>query len=63
MVVSLFRTFIIRSLNLPFLFPSFFPLLVQILGGLALALVSVTLAALIPAYRISHQDPANAMRE
>ena len=63
LVVILFRTFIIQSLNLPFLFPSFFPLLAQIVGGLALALLSVTLAALVPAYRISHIDPAIAMRE
>ena len=32
-------------------------------GGLVIALGSVTLAALLPAYRISHQDPAIAMRE
>lgn len=63
LVVALFRTRIMLSLNLPFLFPSFLPLLAQIIGGLALTLLSVTLAALIPAYRISHQDPAIAMRE
>jgi putative ABC transport system permease protein len=63
LAVTLFRTRIIMALNLPFLFPSFLPLLVQIAGGLALALVSVTLAALVPAYRISHEDPAIAMRE
>ena len=63
LVVTLFRTRIILSLNLPFLFPSFLSLLAQIVGGLALALLSVTLAALIPAYRISFQDPAVAMRE
>jgi ABC-type lipoprotein release transport system permease subunit len=28
-----------------------------------LALASVTLAAMLPAYRISRQDPATAMRE
>jgi len=63
LVVTLFRTLIIRSLNLPFLFPSFLALLAQIAGGLALALLSVTLAALVPAHRISFQDPAVAMRE
>ena len=61
--IILFRNLIIHSLGLPFLFPSFFPLLGQVIGGLLLALVSVTLAALLPAYRISHQDPAVAMRE
>jgi putative ABC transport system permease protein len=63
LAVILFRNLIIHALGLPFLFPSFLPLLGQIFGGLLLALVSVTLAALIPAYRISHQDPAVAMRE
>jgi ABC-type lipoprotein release transport system permease subunit len=38
-------------------------LALELLGGLALAVGSVTLAALLPAYRISHQDPASAMRE
>ena len=61
LVVTLFRSLIIQSLNLLFLFPSFLPLLAQIVGGLAL--FSVTLAALVPAYRISFQDPAVAMRE
>ena len=63
LAVILFRNLIIHSLGLPFLFPSFFPLLVQVIGGLLLALLSVTLAALLPAYRISHLDPAVAMRE
>jgi putative ABC transport system permease protein len=63
LVVLLFRTRIILSLNLPFLFPSFLPLVAQIAGGLVLTLLSVTLAALVPARRISLQDPAVAMRE
>jgi len=62
-VVILFRTRIIQSLSLPFIFPSILSLLVQVVAGLALALLSVALAALVPAYRISYQDPANAMRE
>ena len=33
------------------------------MGGLLLALFSVNLAALLPAYKISRQDPAIAMRE
>jgi putative ABC transport system permease protein len=59
----LFRQALMSSLGLPFLLPSPVALLVQVAGGLALALGSVTIAALIPAYRISQQDPANAMRE
>jgi putative ABC transport system permease protein len=63
LVVYLFRNFIVNSLGLPFLLPTLPLLFVEILGGLALALVSVTLAAMLPAYRISHMDPAQAMRE
>jgi putative ABC transport system permease protein len=63
LAIVLFRNLIIHTLGLPFLFPSFIPLLGQLTGGLLLALASVTLAALLPAYRISHQDPAAAMRE
>ena len=61
--ILLFRQVIMSSLGIPFLFPSLLPLLGLVLGGLALALAGVTLAALLPAYRISHQDPALAMRE
>jgi ABC-type lipoprotein release transport system permease subunit len=38
-------------------------LLIEISAGLVLALACVTLAAMIPAYRISHLEPALAMRE
>jgi putative ABC transport system permease protein len=63
LAVILFRNLIMNTLGLPFILPSWLSLLGQISGGLALALLSVTLAALVPAYRISHQDPAIAMRE
>jgi ABC-type lipoprotein release transport system permease subunit len=63
LAVILFRDLIIHTSGLPFLFPSFIPLYVQVIGGLLLALQSMTFAALLPAYRISHQDPAVAMRE
>lgn len=59
----LFRQALMGSLNLPFLLPDPGNLAVQILAGLALALASVTVAAFFPAYRISRQDPASAMRE
>jgi putative ABC transport system permease protein len=59
----LFRNLIVHSMGLPFLLPSPLALLVQVTGGLAVALVSVTVAAMLPAYRISRQDPAAAMRE
>jgi putative ABC transport system permease protein len=63
LAVYLFRNLLVTSLGIPFLLPSLPGLLVLIAGGLAVALVSVALAALLPAYRISRQDPAVAMRE
>ena len=63
LAVYLFRNFLVASLGIPFLLPSVPSLLALNGGGLALALGSVTLAALLPAYRISRQDPAMAMRE
>jgi putative ABC transport system permease protein len=59
----LFRNLIMHTLDLPILLPAPGSLLIQVAAGLALALVSITLAAMLPAYRISHMDPANAMRE
>ena len=63
LAIFLFRNLIIVSLDIPFLLPSPVTLLTQIGMGLLLALFSVNLAALIPAYKISQQDPASAMRE
>jgi putative ABC transport system permease protein len=63
LAVFLFRRLIIVSLDLPFLLPSAASLAPQVLAGLLLALITVNLAALIPAMRISRQDPAIAMRE
>jgi putative ABC transport system permease protein len=63
LVTFLFRKLIMVSLGIPFLLPEVPALLVQVLAGLAVALVSVTVAALLPAYRISRLDPSIAMRE
>jgi putative ABC transport system permease protein len=63
LVVFLFRKLISVSLGIPFLLPSPGTLIVQIAIGLLLALFSVNLAALLPAIKISRQDPAIAMRE
>lgn len=63
LAIFLFRDLIMVSLEIPFLFPSPIALLFQIGAGLLLALVSVNLAALFPAIKISRQDPAVAMRE
>jgi putative ABC transport system permease protein len=59
----LFRNLIVHTLSLPILLPSPGSLLLQVGGGLSVALLSITLAAMLPAYRISRMDPANAMRE
>jgi putative ABC transport system permease protein len=63
LAIFLFRNLIMVSLDIPFLLPSPGSLLLQIAAGLLLALFSVNLAALFPAYKISRQDPAIAMRE
>jgi putative ABC transport system permease protein len=63
MAIFLFRKLIMVSFEIPFLLPSPTLLLIQIGGGLFLALFSVNLAALFPAVKISRQDPAIAMRE
>ncbi len=61
--IYLFRRLIMISLGLPFLLPSLGSLVLQIGAGLLLALLSVFVAALFPAIKISRQDPAVAMRE
>jgi putative ABC transport system permease protein len=63
LVVFLFRTLIVRSFQLPFLLPNPLGLVAQALLGLGVALACVLLAAMLPAYRISHLEPASAMRE
>jgi putative ABC transport system permease protein len=63
LVIFLFRDLIMRSFGFPFLLPDLGLFLVEVLIGLALAMACVTLAAMIPAYRISHLEPALAMRE
>ncbi len=63
LAIYLFRQLIMVSLGVPFLLPAAGPLALQIGIGLAIAMLSVVLAALLPAIRISRQDPAIAMRE
>ena len=62
-VIYLLRDFIATSMEIPFLFPSLASFLTLFIGGVALALATVTLAALIPALRASREEPALAMRE
>lgn len=59
----LFRRLIVVTLGIPFLLPDPLSLVLLVAGGLAVALVSITVAAFLPAYRVSRQDPATAMRE
>ena len=61
--VYLFRTVLVTTLGFPFLFPPFGSLVALVAAGMALALVWVALAALVPALRISRQEPADSMRE
>lgn len=63
LAIYLFRRLIMVSLGVPFLLPSPGSLALQIGIGLLLAMFSVVLAALLPAIKISRQDPAIAMRE
>jgi putative ABC transport system permease protein len=63
LAVFLFRKLIMVSLGIPFLLPSPLSLAILFAGGLLLALFSVNLAALFPAFKISRLDPAIAMRE
>jgi len=60
---ALFHNLIVISMGIPFKFPSL-PALLGLIGvGLGAALVTVALAALLPALRVSRQEPAIAMRE
>ncbi len=63
LAVYLFRTLIIQLMGVPFLYPAPLPLIGLGLGTLGLVLLGVLVAALIPALRISFQEPAATMRE
>jgi putative ABC transport system permease protein len=63
LAIYLFRRLIMVSLGVPLLLPSQGSLALQIGAGLLLAMFSVFLAALLPALKVSRQDPAIAMRE
>lgn len=62
-LVHLFQHLIIQTMGVPFLMPSAVSLVILSVGALVLALVSVTLGALVPTVRISLMDPAAAMRK
>jgi putative ABC transport system permease protein len=59
----LLKDMIAGSLKMPFLFPSIPSFIGLFSAGVAVAIVTVSLAALIPALRLSRQELAVAMRE
>jgi len=61
--VSLFHSLIASRLGIPFVEPGGAALTAQIAAGLGLALVAVGVAAVVPALRVSAEEPALAMRE
>jgi putative ABC transport system permease protein len=63
LVLFFFRNALTDAFGFPFLFPSAASFALLVVIGLAVALGGVLLAAFIPTYRISRQDPALSMRE
>lgn len=63
LILYFFRHALTNSFGFPFLFPSIPSLILLVVIGLAVALGGALLAAFLPAYRISRQDPAMSMRE
>ena len=62
-VVYLLRDTLIRTMGLPYATPSAGVMLPLLLGSLLLALALVGLVAFVPAWRISHRDPAITVRK
>lgn len=62
-VIYLFRTYITSSLGMPFLFPGWGSFIGMVAAGTAFILLTVVLAALWPAIRVSRMEPAIAARE
>lgn len=58
-----FRDYVAASLRMPFLFPSLSSIIVLFIVGVVLSMATVTVAVLVPALRVSKQEPAIAMRE
>jgi len=61
--VYLLRDMLIRTLGLPYLAPSAGVMLPMLLGSLLLAFAMVSLAAFVPAWRVSYSEPAIAARK
>jgi putative ABC transport system permease protein len=61
--IFVFRNYIAGTLEMPFLFPSVSYFMGMFVLALLLALITVSAAVLVPAFRISQHEPALAMRE
>ena len=61
--VYLLRDMLIRTVGVPYLAPSAGVMLPMLLGSLLLAFAMVSLAAFVPAYRVSYREPAIAVRK
>ncbi len=63
LVISLFQNYIAGTLGMPFLFPSPASFSIIFAETLLISLATVSAGVFIPAYTISQQEPALAMRE
>jgi putative ABC transport system permease protein len=63
LAVFVLRDYLAGSIHMPFLFPSLGSFLGLVGLALAFAVVTATMAVAVPAYRISQQEPALAMKE
>ncbi len=62
-VMYLFRNLLVSALGFPILLPSILSLVGLVLAGLVVALAVAAVAAFVPAFRASRQEPAVSMRE
>jgi putative ABC transport system permease protein len=63
LILYFFQHALTGAFGFPFLFPSVLSLVLLVVIGLVIALGTVLLAAFVPAYRISRQEPSISMRE
>jgi putative ABC transport system permease protein len=61
-VTWLLQDWVEQAIGLPYLFPTLQSLVGFILAGIILAVISISLAAWVPAFRISREETANVMR-
>jgi putative ABC transport system permease protein len=61
--IFIFQSYFAGTLKMPFLFPSVGSLLILYLLSLVISLITMTIATVYPAMRISKMEPAMGMRE